>query len=291
MPRANHLPDPITHQKRRRQFKPTDGKHIPREKLIKHIDARHAGTNLRMIPRILRAPEKVRGMAKKAGLTQRQTLQKQEQLVSRMVSKWVDHMISGMKEKGLIEIDISKREERKLWVQFYNNFIDQFFLKKDTTLVMKKGKRTYETKLLEDPAVKAERNAIVAEMDKAIAFSLPPKFIIQRRRKKQKYNKRSWALVKRGVNPEENLESEVQRILIRKYSRKDRPYTREQVIQAKAVQICLAASIYADLLERKRGENWITAYSLGMMIVQPILEKRPRIEKEITQLDKVEIKE
>ena len=290
MPLSNHRPDPWTHEKRKREFKPIDGKHIPREQIIKHIDASHAGTNLRLIPRILRAPKKVRTLAERDGLKKRQILQRQEQLVSRIVSKWADHMISGMKEKELIAHDIPKREERKLWLQFYNNFIEQFFLKRDAVKTTNNGKIVFKIQLLNDPAIREERNAIIAEMDQAISYTLPPKFIIKRRAKKQKYSLRAWTLVKNGVNPEKNLETEVQRILRRRYSRTDRPYTPEQVIQAKAVQICLAASIYADILERTRGENWITAYGQGMLQIQPIIEKRPKIENEITSLDKFETK-
>jgi len=291
VPLSNHRPDPFTHAKRKREFRPTDGKHIPREQVIKHIDSTHAGTNLRLVPRIIRAPKKVRILAEKAGLDKRQTLKKQEQLVSRLVSKWVDHMISGMKEKELIAHNISKREERKLWLQFYNNFIDQFFLKKDSHITNKNGKLIFATKILNDPAVREERNAIITEMDQAISYTLPPKYIIERRDKKQKYSLRAWSLIRSGVNPEENLENEVQRILRRRYSRIGRPYTQEQVIQAKAVQICLAASIYADILERTKGENWISAYGLGMMQMHSVIEKRPRIEHEIRNLDKVEIKD
>jgi hypothetical protein len=291
MPRPKHLPDPRTNEKRRRQYKPVDGKHVPRAEIIKHIDAHHKGTNLQLIPRIIRAPEKVRTAAKRKGLSKKKTLEKQEQLVSRLVSKWVDHMISGMKEKGLIEHNLSRKAERKLWVQFYNNFLEQIFMKKQAIGIKKKGKLVYETELLKDPNIKAERQAIINEMDQTVAFSIPPKYIIERRAKKSKYSRRAWALIRQNVNPEANLRKEVKRILKRNYARVGRSYSKEQVVQAKAVQVCLAASIYAEILKKTRGENWTTAYGLGMMRIQYLFEHRRPIEKEIINLDKVEISE
>jgi hypothetical protein len=305
----NYYPDPNTDRKRKRLFKPIDKKHIPRTELIKHIDKTHFGTNLALTPRVLRAAGKLEKIEKKKGTPQKQIIEKQVELSSRLISKWVDHMISGMKEKGLVKHDLSPKEERKLWIQLYNEFIEKFFLEKTAQWkqddkkvreklaregITYKGKvplRTFGFRETRGNRTKERKKRIIDEMDRTFKFSLPPKEIINRREKRQKYSKKAWRLVKEGVNAEKNLNNEIKKILKRIYSLKGKNYSREQVVQAKAVQICLAVSIYADLLERTKGENWTSTYTYGMMQIRPLLEKRNDIENAIIELDKVKIQE
>jgi hypothetical protein len=291
MPRQKHLPDPRTNAKRRKAFNPSDKIHISREQVIAHIDANHSGINSQLKLRALRLPERVKRLAKRDGLTKRQILQKQEQAVSRVVSEYVDHMISRMKEQDIFPHNISRHDEREAWINIYDTFLEKTFLTRQAKTVRKNEKKNFETLEIKDPKLLEERKAIVAEMDRTLYLALPPRYIIQRRKDRKKYGKKAYMLLRKNVNPKENLIKEVTRILNRRYSRPSRVYSRKQVIQAKAVQICLASSIYADLLERTKGENWTTAYSAGMMRIQYLTDRRPEIEAAIINLDKVETKD
>lgn len=292
MPIKKHLPDPRTDRFRKRQFRPVDDIHIPRKKLIEHIDSKSKGINIKLMKRAIRSPEIVERKGKKAGLSRKEILQKQEQLVSRIASKYVDHLISGMKEKGLIEHNISPEDERKIWIQSYDEFVNNFFLKhKGNTTKKLDGTIAFGWARFGRLDIKKRltRKKIVDEMDRAISFVLPPKSVIARRKKRQKYSKKAWELIKNHVNPESNLKAEIARVIAREYSAPNKRYTKDQEKIAKALHVCIAVSIYADIMERTRGENWTTAYTNGMLLISPQIEKNKEIETLITNFDKVEI--
>jgi hypothetical protein len=289
--KRTHLPDPYTALHRRREFAPIDKKHIPREEIIKQIDKYHRGTNPKLMGRAVRAPEVIEKKAKRAGLNEKEILKKQEQIVSRIASKYVDHLISGLKEKKIIDAKITPEKERQLWIQSYNEFVENFFTKTKPKIRIEKGKKKFVWESIgeKDSAILNTRLKIVNEMDRAINYVLPPKFVIKRRKKDQKYFLKSLRLIKEGKNPEQNLQEEVERILNRRYSLPGRKYSTQQVKRAKALHVALAVSIYADMLERTCAENWVTAYTDGMLQIEKIIGKRPDIEKEIIDLDKINV--
>ncbi len=86
-------------------------------------------------------------------------------------------------------------------------------------------------------------------------------------------------LLKEKVNPEENLKTEVKRVL--KRTRNTQPMEHKKLARLRALDIIVASSIYADLLLETEGKPlvdkiareqfWNDAYSSGMEQIYPLV--------------------
>ncbi len=141
----------------------------------------------------------------------------------------------------------------KVWEKTYGSII------KDLYKRVKGKKELAELKELVQNRVKVNKYLSVARRVHA-----------ERSRHWGKFSKIVEKLVESGVNPEENIESEVQRILRRRISPK-----------LKALDIVVASSLYADIIlrthgegltEKQRGELWEDSYSKAMKITYPWVE-------------------
>ncbi len=288
MSRKNHSPDAFTDRKRRDLFDPKDGKHKGREELIRYMDFKKHGINPMLQGRAIMVPERIASMWKKRGLGEGEVSKAQALAVNRIACKWVDHFISGQKEIGLIKVDIPKYEEKRIWDEAFDSFIERIFLTKEGKIEKRNGE-IYRASTQISPEKLKMRKDIVAEMDKIQNFSRLPKKLFKARQTQgqnahgRRIEKIVWELIRRNVNPEENFLREVERIAKRKYSGKI--VGNKEILRIRAMDICLAASIYADIMEKKHGQNWTTSYSEAMMLAYPKLEKNTILVDAIMNLE------
>ena len=161
-------------------------------------------------------------------------------------------------------------------------------------------KKTLETEAWEDTFssfIKEFRNAlpqspdIIRTLQYIRRFTKVPLGVhFERIRRGRSINNIEQDLLKRNVDPEENLKKEIQRILRRTMLTKPLEYKKRA--RLRALDVIVASSIYADLMmqtdEMKKITNkeekerfWDYAYSEGMEYAYPLLAKHKDILKAI----------
>jgi hypothetical protein len=178
-------------------------------------------------------------------------------LVHRTAEKLTDATIDAMlrtKEKTGTEVfeSMNPKEKDKIWRNFYNNAIELLLTK------IKKRKR-----LLEE----------IERIDRY--FMLPNGLYKRRGEHLEMINKIVKKANRNDFNPEENLRNKLARICDSKRI--------GHTMKIKAMDVCLTASIYADIKHAK-GERWIDAYRNGMQIAYEYVEKITGLENAIVEL-------
>ncbi|MEK6959310.1 MAG: hypothetical protein AABW59_04670 [archaeon] len=274
-PRKNkkHLPDMLTDLKRKAQFNPKPG--------IKPLDARiedmlhhsKSGTNFLIYKRMLRAIPKIDAIWAKKGKSKEEAHTAKATMLSRLACEYADHGVKGLRITGNIndkdllrtlKVDPNDpNKEKRIWEYYYNGMIDCF----------SKDKRVATAGDIHDRMVEIDRFSGISD-----------KLYDIRKRHWKEIGKIVNRVVGQGQNPEVNLKAEVKRILDR--PRIDYAANKDtSVVRGRALDICLAASIYADVLERARGKEWPTAYTEGMLMAYPMLKEKPELVHAIAELE------
>lgn len=154
------------------------------------------------------------------------------------------------KEKGIAEFEaLPIQKKKEIWDKNYESAIEWLLSR---------------PKFAADPAIK-EQLRFLRDF-----FRLPKKIYEEREKHWRIVKKVGEASIKGNKNPNEGLAKQIDRLLSRV-----RP---GQHLTTKAMDICIAVSIYADIMER-RGENWPDAYMNGMKAVyQKIKDNEPLLD-------------
>jgi hypothetical protein len=213
--------------------------------------------------------EKLERMAKRSGWTTQQLRIRQALLLDRIASENADHMIEGFRTNGTVPIiakaegiEFNSRTEVKLWEKMFGNFYIAFS---------------------KNPSVPNATEIIKTRMWIQKYLTVPKIIHSERGRRWKKLYAVSKKLIDRNLDPEENLLAEVKKVLNKKM---DGESTKENTItRLRALDIIVAASIYADVVKAKteytapneyeKERIWNHAYSEGMSMIYPLLEKKP----------------
>jgi hypothetical protein len=298
-------PLPITDRQRRQHFNPaaiTPTKHHhPVKKLrgmgeiLKQASENRGGINLKSL-------KKMSGILRKESLFMRRGLDKtgvrirQALLLDRMAAEYADNLVQRVKQRDMLVkmanaekiptealkgLDAKSEKygqellkiEEELWGSAYSSATKHFF-------------------------DKYKSNPVATEIGEHFAMArkyltVPTRVHFERSQHWKSISRIVERLSKQEFNAEENLVLEVKRILGRKFditqhSPIKNPY------RLRAVDIIVAASIYADVVSRKklsektpqteRTRFWDHAYSEAMERIYPLLEKDPGTLKQIISL-------
>jgi hypothetical protein len=264
--------DPMTH---RRRGAKASGKVLPAPEIVRAIDRRIAarleeptvaGHNTVLFKRMERAPAKIARFMQAKGFGQKEIILKQALLVSRIGARYVDHLINRVRDALQADSQdgqqLTHQKEVALWEDSYHKLIRQMFLR--------------------DKNVE-NREAIVAAMEKLMHCAEPPHNTLLAARA------RHWSALEaledriQDEDPEKWLAAEFQRILSRR--RNQLGQADEQFFRFKARKICLAVSMYADLMESRHKYNWATTYTETMLKLYPTIQQQPRLLAAIINLD------
>jgi hypothetical protein len=268
----NHKIDPITRKRREEQFNP-HGNHVPMDTILEKIHNNHSGINTKLYSRILRGIPKVEKIWKIRLKSPEETRTAQALLVSRIASEYADYGVKALRSTGvmtdrnvLIRMGINPNDinkEKRAWDYYYNGAIDCF--SKDARI---KNRQDIHDKLV--------------EIDRVTGMS--EKLYKARKRHWKTLSKILNRIIGQKQNPEKNLLAEVRRVIQR--SNKDYYNPNGQsIIQARALDICLSVSIYADIIERTEAQEWPTAYTEGMLKVWPLLKENPELIHTIAEIE------
>jgi len=205
------------------------------------------------------------------------------EFVHRKASIYADHGLIGLKnpikrkegEAPFIGIEDKEflqamkvnpndpKKEDRVWEYYFNGFIECF--SQDSRV---KGRQE-----IYDKVVEIERFT-----------GVPEKIFKLRKTHGREFEKIARRLTGQNQNPEQNLLSEVRRIINRPRSE----YHNIGILtlaRARALDICVAASIYADVRERTQQKNWTDAYAEGMELIYPEVNKHADINEAIVTMD------
>ena len=259
--------------KRKQQFMPADSKHISREAVLEKIFESQTGTNPRIYERIIRSFPKIQHSWERRGRTREEALTAQALMLSRLACEYADHGIKGLRKNGILEdkgilksmkIDpADPNKAKKAWEYYYNGIIECFS---------------------KDPRIpnRGEVHDRMVEIDRFSGMS--EKLHELRARHWKELAKIEGRVIGQGQDPEKNLLAEAGRII----SRPRKEYEGKvniSVVRGRALDICLAVSIYADIMEKAKGMEWPTAYTEGMLKVHPLLKDKPELVHAIAEIE------
>ncbi len=276
-------PLPITARRRRNQFSVapiTRGKRgrVSRENSLNdYYSTGRKGINLKAFVIARRIPLKT-GLYAKQGLTPRQIKLRQVLSLDNVVSRAADHAVKRFTTMGILpamakssginpEKLTSAELKDKMWEHVYGDTIKDLFKR-----VKDKEKRAGLKELVQN-RVKVKKY-----------LSVPQRVHSERTRHWAEFSKRVEKLVGAKVDPDENIQSEVQRILRRRISPR-----------LKALDIAVAASLYADIIlrtqvealtEKQRDGLWQDSYSKAMEITYPLVEAQEDIVDSVIEFHK-----
>ena len=154
-----------------------------------------------------------------------------------MGSYYVDHILQRLKQLDAMTL----QEENWNWEKFYFGFVERY---------------------RNDVRIK-DREQIVREMEKIHHFIDPPGRLLANRA-------RHWRLIERFLYRGTALEVTLTEAIRHALASNATP-------RAKALKICFAVGLFADLAERCRGMNWTLAYKNGMLGLFDFVSTQPRV--------------
>lgn len=107
-------------------------------------------------------------------------------------------------------------------------------------------------------------------------FALPTRIHNSRKKHWRLIQKIEENINKKNISPEQNLLEEIERI--KKKSKTG------QTNKVKALDVCVASSIYADLMNQKKQGSWTIHYRTAMELAYKKLKQNPEILREIINL-------
>jgi hypothetical protein len=204
-----------------------------RRNFAEHITAQQERNHMNTIRLIRRTPVGLRRIGR-FGLSEREMALKRALFVSRRSAKLADAAVDATVSIGAFE-RLSPEEKYILWNRWYEEAVNCF-------------KKTPEVR--DDPELIKQMSFLQR------FFMLPTKLFEQRKRHGQLIEKVLRRSIERFVDPEINYRQQLDNI-----ARKAKiPGTDITVF---AMDVCVAASIYADMKEHA-GKNWTEAYQNGM---------------------------
>jgi hypothetical protein len=265
-------PLPRTDRRRREHFNPdmiTVSKHHkvqlqPKAKIIRAMAIKKGGINRILYTRAKKGLKKIEGMyANKRTLREIRIMQ--ALFLDEIVAASADHAVEGCKKVGTLE-KIAEIEGVK-----YSNQIE-----------LEKG--VWEAMFAS--SIKNFRRALPQAPDviRMIQYirrftKLPLGIHFEREKHWKAINKIEAELLRDKVNPEENLKTEVQRVMKRNMNVDVKDY--KKLARLRALDITVASTIYADLLMKTKGDRivdkiareqfWNDAYSEGMEKIYPLV--------------------
>jgi hypothetical protein len=240
-----HFLDPSTTARRQRLFK---NKYADQ---VAHLQYLHKINGLNIIKNLPRGLAKVHSKFSKTHSPD-EVLLWQARFVDRQAAKLTDAMIDAQYDIKIYE-KMQPKEKDRIFFEQYDGILTKLLLPK-----------------IKDPKLKRKVDEIGSY------FSIPDR-IHHRRKHHAKLIKKIIKRVQRnGQSPKSNLLKALDRILTKKKSG-------ERSI-VKAMDVCVAASIYADL-RKMDGLKWRSAYREGMEVSYPVLkEQAPEIIDSIVEL-------
>ncbi|MFA6268352.1 MAG: hypothetical protein WCW13_07105 [archaeon] len=283
-------PLPITDRRRREHFEQTallpsrHHKHklIPRKQILEAAAQNRAGINQKLLERTEKIIKKASLLSKK-GLSPRAVVVRQALLLDSLAAENADHAIQRFKSMGLLplmasveKIEVGKinpaQVERQLWEKLFGKFIVYFRRENQAS---------------------PEIIRTLIKMRKYL--TVPQNIHFERSRRWTRIHSIAQKIIKSKANPEKNLLDEIESILTTKFKSSGQA-KQPRVVHHKALDIIVAASIYADvLLEEKttpitlsseKELFWDYAYSEAMEKIYPKIEADEELVEAIIAFNK-----
>ena len=166
-----------------------------------------------------------------------------------LAAKWTDHYMSAIRKAAKKEGEtIDAQKGHKMWANGFDMFIETFVRKMSIKNI----------------------DRVIDEIDAIHEYTRLPKVVERQRAKRSKtFSKIVSDLLERNVDPEINLLKNAEKTIHRKSIGKgESSYTKNKM---RAIDICVAASIYADLknARARQGEktSWVRYYQNGIHLV------------------------
>jgi hypothetical protein len=146
-------------------------------------------------------------------------------------------------------------EKNQIWEETYSATVESILTR---TLKIKKG------------------SALSSAVDGVEKYlNLPHEIDNSRKRNWEKIHSTILEVERKRIDPFKNFMEEITKLTDKK--------KQGQTLSAKAIEVCTAASLYADLMERK-GNNWLTEYREAMKQAYPRLRETPGLVESIIAL-------
>lgn len=236
---AKYKLDENTRRKRQKRF----GSKYP-DKILKMQKEKHIN-GIKLISRIRKGMGKIEGKFSK--LNSREVILRQALFLSRQSSLLTDAIIDakyGIKKFEAIEF--KKRNE--IWQEEYSKTVEALF------------------NLPELKKIKGLSRQLTGLNN---YFNLPQGIHNARNRHWKLIKKVEEKIQRNGITPSQNFQAEIDRIITKSKT--------GQNIKVKAMDICVAASIYADLMTQREQKSWTIHYRAAMEIAYEKLRKKPEI--------------
>jgi len=259
----------------------------PRLQLIDDMIKRRPGTNLRIMKLMVKGASKMRRMLETKRFNEREILIRQAQLLDDTAAQFADHALQRIRQKdpktgqdtlidvvndakiktdGLTTLEV----EDKVWQHLFSGAI-QFFEKKAPD-----GKN------------------IVEMLERLHEYQTVPKAVHEERKKHwTAIRKIESKIIASNIDPELNLLGEIRKI-VRRTPLKTNPFYSQGPMKVKAMDIVVAASIYADIILEKKGTKiaertekekfWNYAYSEAMEKAYALISDKEDLLKEVLKL-------
>jgi hypothetical protein len=279
-------PLPITERRRREHFDlkaVLPSKHhaqrlVPRKALIQSMANRTTGINPKIGRRAIKGMPKLRAMLSRKGKSEKSILLAQAMLLDNLACENADHFIESMKRKEMLPTFAQQlgvktegmsmlQIEEQAWTKSFQRFFLDF---------QKKSPDAYEILTV----LKWSHDYL----------SVPAKVHEQRQKYWRTISKIEKKLLSKEINPEKNLAAEIKRILQRTFGL-NKTTSIKKLNHLKAMDIIVAASIYADIMLETKGKQitdikqkqdfWEFSYSEAMEKTYPLIENSEGIVQEI----------
>jgi hypothetical protein len=276
------LPLPRTARRRAEHFNPTaplpsvhhQNPLVPRASIIQSMANKTGGINRKMWVRLKKGVKKIEGIYGKK-LSKRELRIRQALFLDELAAEAADHAVEGLRKVGASNTMAGLPEGHKLTQAQVDKMV---------------WEKSFSKTIISFRGLGAEAAEIIRTLQQIRQFTTVPLRVHFERSK-------HWTIIKRiveelkakKVNPEENLLGEIKRILGREF--KASTNNPKRLARLKALDVIVAASIYADLMAETKGTNiadkaqkesfWDYAYSEGMEKAYPLLAGQENILQEI----------
>ncbi len=238
--------DQITSGKRRREFR--------QKSYIKTVVTKQEKGELNFLKRTMQLPKEMDAITKEyanhnaADIVLRQGLHINE-LTAELTDAYLDAICCGIKNFEAKPL----QEKAKLWRESYSEIFDRMIR----------------------PHLKKHREALDAATSIDKFLSLPDSLFKARQGKKNITQRAQRKMKKYKETPRQNFFTAIDRVINRKIS--------GLTSSGKAMRVCVAASVYADIMEQ-HGEKWRHSYRTAMRYAYIKLRNHPEIIKAIIGL-------
>jgi hypothetical protein len=244
-----HVVTPNTFHKRGKKFSASQG-------YLKWVEKLQGEKRLSILNLLKRIETGQRRIASFKNFSPREIARRQALFINRQATYLTDAYIDG--NIGVDKFQsMHPKTKSDFWAKSFSAVMDK--------LILPKVKTPYLKNILE-------------QMD--LYFALPEN--IHRRRGSKtiwpKLKRIRNEIIKSGVSPKENLLSEMDSILLKR-----KPGENYKV---KAMNVCIAASIYADIMKKIEGKRWTSSYREAMEFVYPKIAVDEKLVDAIIALSK-----